>query len=132
MPKPSTRLRVFVVDDEYTIATTVATILRNHDFDATAFTEPLLALQAAQSNAPDLLVSDVMMPEMSGVELAIRIQKLHPECKVLLSSGSAHSAELLETALAIGHDYAFLPKPVHPADLVERINTLVTDADIFP
>ena len=117
MPKPRNQLRVFVVDDEYSIATTVATILRMHGFDATPFTEPLLALQAARSNAPDLLVSDVMMPEMSGVELAMHIQKFYPECKVLLSSGSADSAELLETAHAIGHDYAFLPKPVYPADL---------------
>jgi CheY-like chemotaxis protein len=72
-----------VVDDEEVIAQTLAVILRQSGFLAKSFTNPLEALAEAASTAPDLLISDVMMPEMSGVDLAIKLRALHPECKVL-------------------------------------------------
>lgn len=62
---------IFVVDDEAVIASTLAAILRLHGYSATAFTSPLEALAAAQLDAPDFLVSDVAMPVLSGVDLAI-------------------------------------------------------------
>jgi CheY-like chemotaxis protein len=53
---------VFVVDDENVIASTLATILKQSGFEATAFTNPLEALDATRLKTPDLLISDVMMP----------------------------------------------------------------------
>ncbi|HUV95955.1 MAG TPA: response regulator [Acidobacteriaceae bacterium] len=70
-------LRVFVVDDEDVIASTLAMILRlQGGFHATSFTDPLKALAAARVEAPDLLISDVVMPEPSVITLkpAIRYQ----------------------------------------------------------
>jgi YesN/AraC family two-component response regulator len=46
---------------------------------------------AARIEAPDLILSDVMMPGLSGIELAIAIQRECPECKILLFSGHAHT-----------------------------------------
>jgi two-component system OmpR family response regulator len=57
---------VFVVDDEKTIAETLVTILHLSGFAAKSFTDPREALSAALDDAPDLLLSDVMMPELSG------------------------------------------------------------------
>ena len=113
--------RIFVVDDEFVIATTLATILQRNGFDAVSFTEPLKALQAARLNPPDLLLSDVAMPEISGVELAIRIRESCPDCRILLFSGQASTANLLDTARQNGHNFDVLSKPIHPTDLLKSI-----------
>src|ERR1035438_2000723 len=65
---------VFVVDDEHMIASSLATILRHLGFDATSFTDPLAALKAAHSQHPDLLITDVVMPQLSGIELALQVE----------------------------------------------------------
>ncbi len=80
----SDKVRVFVVDDEHVIASTLAAILRQEGFTADFFTNPLMALESARCVAPDLLISDIMMPELSGMDLAIEKQALCPRCKILL------------------------------------------------
>jgi len=119
-----TDLAVFVVDEESVIALTPATILKQGGFIAKAFTNPAAALNSAGSEAPDLLVSDVMMPETSGVDLAIRLKAIRPACKVLLFSGQAATADLLQAAREKGHDFTLLSKPVHPNDLLQVLRNL--------
>ena len=122
--KPSKRNRVFVVDDEQVVVLTLATILRSHGFNATSFTQPLEALQAADSDVPDLLISDVMMPLLSGIELAIQIQERCPNCKVLLFSGQASTVSMLDVARTHGRVFDILTKPVHPTDLLRKIQAI--------
>jgi len=117
--------RVFVVDDEAVIATTLGMILSQQGFDAHPFNLPLEALRAAREEAPDLLISDVMMPLLSGIELAIQMREHCPDCKVLLFSGQAATSHLLEDARASGHDFEVLSKPVHPGDLLKKIRTVI-------
>ncbi len=115
-------LRVFVVDDEDVIASSLTMILRfQGGFHAKSFTNPLEALQAARVDAPDLLISDIVMPELSGIDLAIQMRKYCPDCRVLLFSGQAASAQLLESAKEMGYQFEILMKPVHPADLLAKI-----------
>jgi FixJ family two-component response regulator len=68
-----------------------------------------------------------MMPEMSGVDLAIQLKTICPTCKILLFSGQATTADLLHEARQSGHDFALLSKPVHQSDLLSSIRTLTTD-----
>jgi CheY-like chemotaxis protein len=114
-------VRIVVVDDERAIAETLAMILRQSGFSATFFTDPLEALLFARSEAPDLLISDVMMPQLSGIDLAIRMQEQCPKCKILLFSGCADTMDLLEAAREQGHNFHLLSKPVHPTDLLRVI-----------
>jgi DNA-binding NtrC family response regulator len=116
--------RIFVVDDELIIASTLATILRMNGFDALSFTHPQEALREARDKAPDLLISDVIMPGMSGIDLAILMLKLSPECKVLLFSGQAATANLLDVARERGHHFEVLAKPIHPAELLLKIKAV--------
>jgi CheY-like chemotaxis protein len=116
--------RIFVVDDEHVIASTLATILQQSGFSATSFTNPLEALERARTDAPDLLISDVMMPQLSGIDLAIQMKKECPGCQVLLFSGQAGTADLLQSARKQGHDFHLLSKPVHPTDLLQGIRGL--------
>ena len=116
--------KIFVVDDENVIASTLAIILNQSGFEAVAFTDPLEALETARLSSPDLLLSDVMMPQMTGLDLAIELRKFAPGCKVLLFSGQASTADLLEKAQRDGHDFALLTKPVHPTDLLSALRDL--------
>ena len=116
---------VFVVDDEYTIAATLATILKTNGFNATSFTDPLRALRASHFRAPDLLISDLAMPCLSGVELAIKIKAHCPNCKVLLFSGVVdlfmHRSPQLSR-------FEILEKPLHPTVLLRRVEQLLDQA----
>ena len=118
---PNIKRLIFVVDDEATIADTLAMILERAGFDARSFHHPKQAIDATSVLTPDLLISDVVMPGMTGVELAIHFRKTQPQCKVLLFSGQASTASLLDKAHQVGYDFEILTKPIHPADLLAKI-----------
>jgi DNA-binding NtrC family response regulator len=117
----SEKFKIFVVDDEMSISFTMAAILRVNGFAAESFTNPLKALVAAGEKAPHLLLSDVSMPQMSGVDLAMQILAICPECKVLLFSGQAATSDLLSGAKKNGFNFKLLEKPIHPQDLLQAI-----------
>lgn len=123
MPPPAKKHRVSVVDDEYVIATTLAMILTSWGFEARPFTDPAEALQAAKIQSPDLLVTDVVMPRLTGIDLAIQVTRECPDCKVLLFSGQPDTVKLNESARAEGHDFELMMKPVHPTDLRAKIKS---------
>jgi RNA polymerase sigma factor for flagellar operon FliA len=116
--------RIFIVDDEHVIASTLAAILNMNGYSARCFTRPLEALIAAPSDTPDLLISDVAMPGFSGIDLAIQMRAQHPKCKMLLFSGQAAMLDLLEDARNQGHDFHLLAKPIHPTEVLSEIGTL--------
>jgi CheY-like chemotaxis protein len=117
----ATRRRVFVVDDEPVIASTLASILRMSGFSAAPFTNPLKALESALLDPPDLLLSDVVMPQMSGIDLAMQIRVLCPACKILLFSGQAATVDFLQDAQRVDQNIQILPKPINPGDLLSAI-----------
>ena len=112
---------VFVVDDQPVIASTLAAILQMHGFSAKFFTSPLEALAAARAKSPDLLISDVEMPGLCGIDLAIQMKAQYPTCKILLFSGRPSTLDLLDAARARGHNFDLLLKPVHPRELLSEI-----------
>ena len=121
MSKLLCKYHVFVVDDEPIIAATLAMILRGQGFDARSFTEPFEVLQAVVSYPPDLLITDLMLPLLSGIELAILVREHCPHCKVLLFSGYVAASDLNEAALAKGQVFEFLSKPAHPRDVLKKV-----------
>jgi DNA-binding NtrC family response regulator len=118
---------IFVVD-EAVIASSLAAILQMKGFSAKFFTCPLAALAAARSESPDLVISDVAMPGISGVDLAIQIRAQYPNCKILLFSGQAATLDLMEDARAQGYDFRLLQKPVFPSVFLSEIGQLSTGA----
>jgi DNA-binding NtrC family response regulator len=83
--------RVFVVADQHVVAFSLAAILKSHGYCATSFTSPLEALTAAQSRAPDLLISDFATRGVSGCDLADQVKTQWPGCKILLFARQAIS-----------------------------------------
>src|SRR5438309_6301480 len=114
--------RVLVVDDERVIADTLSIILNQNGFDASPVYTGEDAIKIAKDAQPQLVISDVIMnPGMNGIDAAISIREFLPSCKILLFSGQAATADLLEKARASGHDFEILAKPVHPQDLLARL-----------
>ena len=121
MPDTKPKPKVLVVDDERVIADTLAMILSQSGFDARPVYSGEAALEAAQSFQPDMLISDVIMADLNGIDAAIRIRELLPRIKILLFSGQAATADLLEEARTQGYEFEILAKPVHPKDLLSRL-----------
>lgn len=116
--------RVLILDDEQLIANTLALILNRSGFEARAVYNAEDAVEKARELSPDVLISDVIMNGTTGIEAAIRISELVPSCRVILFSGQAATADLLERAEANGHHFELLVKPVHPRALLQRLSEL--------
>jgi len=119
---PRTRPVILVVDDEKVIADTLSVILSKSGFDTFPAYDGPAALGLALKLTPDLLISDVVMPGMSGIDLAIALFDAVPHCKVLLFSGQAATVDLLEEARRSGHNFTTLTKPIHPTDMLRRVS----------
>ncbi len=116
--------RIFIVYDEISIAKMLSVILQMHLFDAIPYADPQVALEAARAAPPEYLISDIVMQGMTGIELAILLEREIPGCKVLLCSGQPEAPELIRKAKEAGHSFSFLQKPVHPTKLVEALKGL--------
>ena len=121
MPTTTQKPRILVADDERVIADTLAMILNQSGFEARAVYSGEGALELAESFQPDMLISDVIMADLNGIDAAIRIRALLPSIKILLFSGQAATADLLEKARKDGYEFDILAKPVHPQDLLNRL-----------
>jgi len=113
---------VLVVDDESVIADTLAEILTRSGYQAVAEYDGDSALETALLTPPEMLITDVVLPGMTGIELAISVRRIFPDCKIILFSGQASTADLLATARADGHHFTLLNKPLHPQDLLQRVS----------
>ncbi len=78
----------------------------------------------AKNWKPDLLLSDVVMPRLNGIEAAIQICMMIPQCRVLLFSGQAATAGMLNDARLNGNHFEVLEKPIYPTDLIARLRNL--------
>src|SRR3981189_3037567 len=116
----SQKPRVLVADDEQVLANTLASILNQAGFAARIVFSGKKAVESLESFQPDMLISDVIMTGMTGIEAAIITRSKLPKCKILLSSGPAPTAPLLEKARTQGHEFEILAKPVHPTDLLAK------------
>jgi CheY-like chemotaxis protein len=122
-----TQPRILVVDDERLLADTTAAILRRAGYTSKTAYDAFAALETLASFHPDYLLTDIMMPGMNGVELAIAITRIHPATKILLFSGQAGISEILEDSKAKGFEFPLLAKPVHPTKLIEGLLDLKND-----
>jgi len=116
-------MRILVVDDERLITDTICAILNENGFKAFGAYSGPEALEAAHEMRPEIVLSDVLMPRMSGVDLGIQLRNLYPEMKVVLLSGQAATSGMIQRAEADGHRFALIPKPIHPDELIARLRS---------
>jgi CheY-like chemotaxis protein len=122
-PQPTKR-KVLVVDDERRIADTLCEILRLYNFEVVAAYDGWEALELVSRFQPDFLLSDVLMPRMNGVELAIAAHNACPAAKILLFSGQAGISEILQEGEKRGFNFKVIAKPLHPLKLLQQLKEL--------
>jgi CheY-like chemotaxis protein len=115
---------ILVVDDERLVADTLSEILDSAGYSVTTAYDGWEALELANSCWPDFLLTDVLMPRMNGVELAIAVRKMHPSTRILLFSGNVGVSEILDVGREQGYDFDTLGNPIHPNALLKRLSEL--------
>ena len=121
---------VLVVDDEDSVAHFVGANLRRFDYKVSVFGDPQAALAAYRTNpsAFDVLVTDLTMPHMTGIDLMRKLRELRPELPVIVMSG--YHRDLIEADLQSGT--AILAKPFSGADLARALGELLLRARSVP
>jgi CheY-like chemotaxis protein len=124
--------RILVVDDEPSLADTLAIIFQRAGYTATAvYSGEDAFLKFIATNRPSLVVTDVVMPGMAGIEMAKLVRRSYPNCLVLLFSGNADTQDLLKLAEDEGCEFEILAKPVQPLHMLEKVASLLDQNSSF-
>jgi len=124
MNSPDPIRRVLVVDDERVISDSLSLILSKFGFACKAAYSGEQAIDVARTFLPDLIISDILMTGMTGIEAAITVRDFLPDCRVILFSGQATTVDFLGKRFRNGHPFEILAKPLAPHVLLERIAQL--------
>lgn len=119
---------ILVVDDEIAVLTVVKCMLESSDYNVLLANNAQVALRMAERDdlSIDLLLTDVVMPDVNGPDLAKRIQAIRPALKVLFMSGYADSDVVRVKVL--DHAMGFLPKPFTSDSLLETVQRVLMTA----
>lgn len=118
--------KLLVVDDEHTIADTLVQIFSASGYEARVAYSAEQATEIVAGWVPDLIIVDVILPQMNGIDLAVLLQEQFPNCRVLLFSGQTATADLLADAEIKGHKFEILAKPVHPNEMLQAALRVLT------
>jgi len=116
------RKNILLVEDEVNLASVIALNLRIEGYQVEICDNGLLAVELIKKNPPDLVVLDIMLPELNGVEVCKQIKKLNSDIPILFLSAKSSGAEKIEGLKAGGDDY--LTKPFNLEELILRVQNL--------
>jgi DNA-binding NtrC family response regulator len=110
-----------VVDDEELIADSVAEILNRNGYDAISRYSGESAIECIEDQCPDIIVSDMIMPNCNGIQLAKSVRFRCPTTRILLFLGNSATSRLLDNASDDGYLFELLAKPIHPLELLKAL-----------
>ncbi len=117
---------ILVVEDEMSILKLAETMIGKLGYSVLSASTPGEAMERARENPVDLLITDVVMPEMSGRELAERLQERYPSLKTLYMSG--YTADVIARQGVLDDGVAFIQKPFSFRELAERIREVIDES----
>ncbi|OHV56765.1 response regulator transcription factor [Pseudofrankia sp. BMG5.36] len=121
--------RVLVVDDDATVAEVVDRYLRNAGFDVDRAADGLAALRMAEATAPDLVVLDLMLPGLDGIEVCRRLRERAPIPVIMLTARGEEGDRI--AGLECGAD-DYVTKPFSPRELTLRVRSVLRRASEPP
>jgi DNA-binding NtrC family response regulator len=121
------KIRIIIIEPAPVVASTLKEILNLKGYEASAFTDPIQGLDAVLAEGPNLVIAAVVMPEATGIELAIQVKQSCLDCKILLWSGAPETTILIKMAQAQGYEFEIIPKPIYPEALLSKIREVISD-----
>ena len=113
--------KIIVVDDDSIVLSTLKMLLELEGFlNTDYFTEPKKALDFLKDNAPDLIISDFLMPDMNGIEFLAAAKNLYPDVSTILLTGYADKENAIKAINTVGI-YKYIEKPWDNEDLLLNI-----------
>ena len=119
--------KLFIVDDDPDIAHVLKRGLLKNRFLVSAFTNPEEALQSFKSNSKDycLMLSDIRMPGLSGIQLARKVKEINPKVKVVLMTSFEIRDNEFSKVFPSMHVDGFVQKPIGISDLTNKILSII-------
>lgn len=123
--------KVLLVEDEEAVRRLTTRALEKHGYIVVSVESAPAALKLIESDSPDsrfdLLLTDIVMPEMSGKVLADRVREIRPHIKVLFMSG--YDDDTIADQGTLDPTFAFLHKPFRIAELVGKVRTVLDETN---
>ena len=114
-------LRVLIADKQHAIADATARILGKFGHHTTAVYSGQRAVELAAVLRPDVFISEVMMPGMTGIEAGILVRLMLPSCRIVLFAEEGLTAGLFQRAKSQGHVFETISKPIELQVLLSRL-----------
>ena len=125
----NTKNRILVVDNERDITITLKAGLEDGGFNVDTFTDPSLAWKSCKPNFYDLVLIDIVMPNMDGFELYERLKKIDFDMKAcFLTASEMYHEEFRKVEHCTLNKDLFLQKPISTDDLIKEINKKINSA----
>jgi DNA-binding NtrC family response regulator len=123
MAKP----KILIIDDEAIVRTSCRKCLIPEGYDVDSAENGIAGLRLVESNTYDLILTDLKMPDMDGIEFLAKIRETHPKAKVIMITGYSTS-EHAELAIQSGA-YNYIEKPFTPETLVKAVQEALSDTE---
>ena len=121
--------RILVVDDDTALAEMIGIVLRTEGFDPVFCEDGALAVDTFRSSKPDLVLLDLMLPGLDGIEVCARI-RAESGTPVIMLTAKSDTADVVKGLESGADDY--MVKPFNPKELVARIRTRLRPASVSP
>jgi two-component system chemotaxis response regulator CheY len=114
--------KILVIDDDVVVRETLVLILEDKGYEVVSAEDGQRGLSAFRSEAPDLVITDIIMPEKEGIQTIREIRALRPQAKIVAISGGGRigNTDFLRIAQQLGAA-DIISKPFDPDEFVERI-----------
>ena len=123
-----TKSRILIVDDEKNIVRSLTEILKDEDYEVTNTGDGIKALEIIQTDPPDLVLLDIWLPGMDGIEVLKTIKAYHPEIEVLIMSGHGTIDTAVKATKLGAQD--FIEKPFSTEKILNYVKRALENASL--